>query len=475
MIQLDRDKKVPLYEQLYKEIKKNILSGEYGIDYRLPAIRNLAKELHISHNTVNRAYQQLLAEGYIHATQGSGFYVEELYLNADTKRKILKKADHSPKDVIEPQYAIQYDFSRSGFANEGFSWNKWSRYIQNALTDSAYKSVIKECPNKGSLELREEVCSYIKKIRGVECDKHQIIICPTSEQGMEIIMNILPKEHYTVGIEEPSSEKMRRILINKGFYLKPIPLTAQGLDVTYLEKTDCDLLYITPSFQFPTGVTLPLVKRLQLLEWCRRTDAYIIENDYESEFLFGSQPIASIHAWDRKDKVIYIGTFSNIMTPEIKISFVVLPKPLILRFEDKYAYYRSLIPDYIQSAMTEYIKDGQLERQSRKMAVLNQRKKKIFLDYVSKNMGDIVKCHSASPGTHCLIEIYDCKDSGLMINELGYHGIQICSTREYWYDEMQAGENVFLISFSCIYEKDMEKACRFFEQELRSILGIPGP
>ncbi|MCR4892180.1 MAG: PLP-dependent aminotransferase family protein [Lachnospiraceae bacterium] len=475
MIRLDDSIKVPIYEQLYKEIKRNILSGAYGPDYRLPAIRTLAQSLNISHNTVNRAYQLLLSEGYIRSTQGSGFYVEELQVLKGSKEKILENTNEFLQKALEPKYDIKFDFSRTGYANEGFSWGKWSGYVQNAIIDFAYKDIIEESPNMGSLGLRREVCKYMEKTRGVSCTEEQIIICPNSEQGMEIIVNILPEKKYKVGIEEPSSEKMRRIMMTKGFIMNPIPVTPQGLDVNLLEKSDCNLLYITPSFQFPTGVTLPLAKRIQLLEWCRRNDVYCIENDYESEYLFGSQPIMSMQALDTSHRVIYIGTFSNIMTHEIKVSFIVLPNSLLPRYEEKYKYYRCLIPEYEQSALTNFIMDGSLDRQSRRMAILNQKKKKVFFDYVCENMSDIMRCSTESPGTHCLIEIYGCKDSEGLIHRLKEHGIQIYSTREYWYHMEEAPENVFMISFSSIYEKNIIKACAYFEKELRGILKAESP
>lgn len=470
MIQLDNNKKVPLYEQIYMEIRKCILSGEYVTNYQLQPIRVMAKELKVSHNTVNRAYQQLLAEGYIRATQGSGFYVEEMYTMIDSKKKILQKTFQfvEPK---ETERTIKYDFSRSKFVNEGFSWGKWARYVQNAIIDAAYKDNISECKNKGNYELRREICDYVHKKRAVDCSPEQIVICPTTEHAMEIIINVLPDDVYKVGMEEPGSEKMRRILKGHGYEIEPIPVYENGIDVNYLEKTDCNLLYLTPSFQFPKGVTIPLVKRIQTLEWCRRNNVYCIENDYENEFLFGNKPIMSMQSLDKHQNVIYISTFSNVMTTEIKCSFIVFPKSLIKAYEDKYEYYRSYMSDYEQVALSRYIHDGHLERLSRKMAIINRRKKDIFFNYVQENMSDIMCCYSVEAGTHHLIKIYGCEDSESMMERLKDHGIIIYPTREFWYEKINAPRDVFMLSFSCILEKDMYKACSCFEKELRDILG----
>ena len=472
MIKLDKNKKVPLYEQLYRELRKNIISGMYEKNYRLKPIRVFAKELSVSINTINRAYQQLLEEGYITSSQGSGFYVEEMYTTIGGKKKILAQVAQTAN--AKAKIEVRYDFSRKKLGAEGFSWGKWLRYVQNAIVDLAYKDTIKDGTSKGSRKLRQAIADHIKASRGVNCTADQVIVCPTTEHAMEIITHILPAHMKKIGMEEPGSEKMRQIFQSRGLQLQPIPVTPQGLDVNELEQTDCDCLYVTPSFQFPTGVTMPLVKRLQLIEWARRNEAYCIENDYENEFLLGSQPVMSLQSLDRNERVIYVSTFSYVLSQEIKSAFLVLPLPLVKVYEEKYKYYRSAISDYEQKALTAYIKDGQLERQSRKAAVLNRRKKEFFFNYVAEHMQDIATCPPCESGSHYLLGMYDCVDADGMVKRLAERGIITASVTECWQDRENAPRNLIMLSFNSIKEQELEKACRHLEAELRSVLQRKG-
>lgn len=465
MLQLDSNKKVPLYEQLFRELRERILAGEYGTDYRLKPIRILAQELSVSHNTINRAYQQLLAEGYIRATQGSGFYVEELY-SLEEIRKRPRESGEGRNGQTAAKAEVKYDFSRNSMENEAFPWNKWSRYLQEAILEERYGRQISEGENKGDIRLREGICDYVNRTRGVGCAPEQIVICPTTEHAMEIVTNVLPEREYVVGVEEPGSEKMRRIFISRGCAIRPIPLTGQGMDANALEHSDCSLLYVTPSCQFPTGATLPLIKRLQILEWCRRNGAYCIENDYENEFLYGEAPILSLQSLDRNGIVIYVSSFSDVLTPEIKCAFVILPPKLLEHYEERYYYFRPAMPHYEQRALARFIEDGHLERQSRRVAVANRRKKEIFLRFAREKLKGQIRCFAGALGSHFLIEIFRCGDARAMADRFLSHGIRIYPTEEYWYDQSQAPRNIFMMSFGAIPEKEMMGACESFAKVL---------
>ncbi|MDO4203019.1 MAG: PLP-dependent aminotransferase family protein [Selenomonadaceae bacterium] len=472
MIKLDKNKRVPLYEQLYRELRKNIISGTYEKDYRLKPIRVFAKELSVSINTVNRAYQQLLEEGYITSSQGSGFYVEEMFTIKGDKKTLYKQngtAEESRKAAD-----VRFDFSRKKLGAESFPWGKWLRYVQNAIVDLAYKDSIKDGTSKGSRKLRQAIADYIRGTRGVKCTADQVIVCPTTEHAMEIITHVLPADKRKLGMEEPGSVKMRQLFSSRGMEIQPVPVTNHGIDVNALEHMDCDCLYVTPSFQFPTGVQLPLVKRLQLIEWCRRRGAYCIENDYENEFLLGSEPVMSLQSLDSNERVIFVSTFSTVLSQEIKSAFLVLPLPLVKVYEEKYKYYRSAISDYEQKALTAFIKDGQLERQSRKAAVLNRRKKEFFFRYAEENMTDIAACLPCESGSHYLLGLYDCVDADGVVRRLADRGIIIASVTECWQDRESAPRNLVMLSFNSIRENELEKACRYMETELRSVLRRKG-
>lgn len=469
MLHLDDNKNVPLYEQLFWEIRNNILKGEFEKNQRLTPIRILANELEISHNTVSKAYQQLVAEGYVRAVTGSGYYVEELQtlkeINRQKNSSVNKNTIYSEQDI-----PIKYNFCYEGFSSEIFPWNKWRRYLLEALTEESYANHISYEVNKGNLELRKSLCKYLHKNRGVKCDPQQIVISTGTQYAMNILADIFPKRTYKIGVEEPGYDGMRQVFLNKGYKICPINMTKDGINANILEQTDCDLLYLTPSHQFPTGITLSMSKRLQILEWGRRNKCYIIENDYDNEFLYGERPILSMQSMDRGERVIYMGTLSKVLTPELRCAFTVLPPHLMKIYEEKFSHFYSPISVYEQKALAAFIDNGGLERQSRSMAVLNRRKCEVIYKILNSELKKEVKCFPTPAGSHLLVKIFGFKNQKDLIYEMRQYGIQIYETDDYWFASEHEDKDVYLIGFSGILEENLREACMEFVDALRKII-----
>jgi GntR family transcriptional regulator/MocR family aminotransferase len=468
MIFLDINNGEPLYEQLFSALRQGIIQKELKKDSALKPIRVLAKELNISNNTVNRAYQQLLAEGYIRSVQGSGYYVEDIQTLLGVKGPANDNAVVNGGKIDD---WLKYDFSYENIEADYFPWTKWRKYIQDAVLEESYNTKLNYEVNKGNVILRESLCDYINNSRGVNCGLHQIIVCAGTQYAMDIITNILPKKKYVIGVEEPGYGGMRKIFANKGYTIKPLSISDSGIDLAALEKSDCNLLYLTPSHQFPTGVKTSLEKRMQILAWAQKKQAYIIENDYDNEFLYGEKPLPSMQSLDKEDNVIYLSTLSKVLSPALRCAYFVLPDALLKAYEDQYQYYYAALPTYHQKALAYFIRDGHLERHVRKMALLNRKKYEIFNRVMEKELSEEVEIFPVPAGSHVLMQIKGCDNQESFIKQMQRKGLKIYGTKSYWADRTNAPEDLFLFGYNALSEQELEAACIALTHAVRETIG----
>ncbi|UWG98174.1 PLP-dependent aminotransferase family protein [Dehalobacter sp. DCM] len=466
-----------LYEQLYEALRQSILQGDLKENDALKPIRVLAEELQISNNTVSKAYLQLLDEGYIRSVQGSGYYVENVEtleisraLAGTVPEKIVKSGNSSEGAASEQSAQLKYDFNYASFESSFFPWTKWRKYTLDAMLEESYAmDIAYEC-NKGNVKLRESLCNYVNTSRGVKCTLDQLVISAGTQFAMDIILELLPEEIHTIGVEDPSFIGMQKIFTNKRFSIKMLPLTDSGIDMDALENSKCQLLYLTPSHQFPTGVTTSLTKRLQILEWAKKNQAYIIENDYDNEFLYGEKPLPSIGSLSSGQNVIYLSTLSKVLSPSIRCAYFVLPYNLMAVYQEKYKYYNSSLPTYHQTALAYFIRDGHLERHVRKLSQLHRRKYEIFKKVMQEQLADSVKIYPTPAGSHVLIQIMGCMNQEDLINKMRLRGFGIYGTKVYWQNQQKAPENIFLFGFNSLPEEEMEAAIKGLACALKEIL-----
>lgn len=466
MIYLDKSINKPLYEQLYEEIKQEIIMGELSKNKTLSSVRVMVKELQVSRNTVERAYQQLLAEGYIRSVPGSGYYVEDIandYLNSYSiqHRKERKVSQPKKKEVLK------YDFEYASIDSNLFPWDKWRKYIQNAILEEASHKEIAYEKNKGSLALRTSLCKYLRTYRGVNCSPEQIIICAGTQFGMEILTHILPNTKYKLAFEEPGFDGMPDLFLNRGYNITPIPVLGDGVDLVALNNTNCNLLYITPSHQFPTGTVTPISKRNKLLRWAYSNEAYIIENDYESEFRYGTKPVPSLQSLDQYDKVIYVGTLSKVLSPSVRCAYIVLPEKLLDAYDEQYGHFYAALPTYNQIALARFIEDGLLEKHVRKVVLLNERKYKVLTKTIKELLEEKIKICQQPAGVHTLVNIYSNKSQEEMIEEMKQASVGIYGTKQYWYHKANAPENLFLLGFNALSEAQIISGCQRMQEVLK--------
>lgn len=395
-IPLKEDGKEHLYQQIYNYIKNEIRKGSLSAGQRLPSTRRLAEHLQVSRSTVDFAYGQLLSEGYIESRPYKGHFVCEitkLYHPApvsDREEETLKEA------------SAAYDFSPNGIDITAFPFSTWKRISKDVLMDEE-RDVFELGASKGDQRLREAICGYLHGSRGVECTPGQIIVGAGNDYLLMLLQKILGTAQR-VAVENPAYMRAARIFASGGYEVTPVDLDENGMRIDLLKKSRARIAYITPSHQFPTGVVMPIGRRMEILSWAKEgEERYIIEDDYDSEFRYKGMPIPSMQASDGEGKVIYLGTFSKSIAPAIRISYMVLPKPLLNIYEEKLWFISSTVSRIDQAILYRFMEDGYFERYLNKMRKLYKGKHDLLLERL-KPFKKAFRIRGEYAGLHILLE-----------------------------------------------------------------------
>ena len=354
---LDPSSSVPLYEQLYHSLAGEMRSGTLSAGVRMPGKRRLAAELSVSVNTVDAAYQMLAAEGYLESRERSGFYVQE-YLALPSRPAGLPQPPAPP--VPPPAPPVRYDLSTRGVDPGLFPFRTWAR-LQKELLYSA-PELLTPGDARGDAALRQALAGYLAEYRGVQCDPEQLVVGAGLEYLLGLLAPLLPGP---AAVETPGYPRARQVLENNGVPCRCLPVDADGLSLTALSASDAAVCYVTPSHQFPTGVTMPAGRRAELLHWAARAPGrrYIIEDDYDSEFRFDTRPLPSLQGMAGADgPVVYLSTCSRSLAPGIRIAYMVLPRQLLGAWQEKYELYSGTVGRFEQQTLARFITGGYFTR-----------------------------------------------------------------------------------------------------------------
>ena len=352
---------VPLYEQLYRSLAGEMRTGALPAGTRMPGKRRLAAELSVSVNTVDTAYQMLAAEGYLAARERSGFYVQE-YLALPQVGPDARGPSPAPAvpEPAAPEPPVRYDLSTRGVDPGLFPFRTWARLQKELLYSSP--ELLTNGDAQGDLALRQALADYLAEYRGVQCGAHQVVV----GAGLEYLLGLLaPLLHGTAAVETPGYPRARQVLENNGVPCRCLPVDADGLSLTALSASDAAVCYVTPSHQFPTGVTMPAGRRAELLHWAARAPGrrYIIEDDYDSEFRFDTRPLPSLQGMAGADgPVVYLSTCSRSLAPGIRIAYMVLPRQLLGAWQAKYRLYSGTVGRFEQQTLARFITGGYFTR-----------------------------------------------------------------------------------------------------------------
>jgi GntR family transcriptional regulator/MocR family aminotransferase len=422
-IHVDRNRAEPLHQQLYQELRRSILNGRLTAGSRIPSSRILAKSLGISRATVTLSYEQLLSEGYLQTTVGSGTSVspklpEELLQapsandvsHGSAKKRARSKLSSYGENVstfvrrLEEQPFL-FDFRYCRPAVDQFPILQWRRLLLRHCRHGQ-NDVLDYAPNgKGYEPLRQAIAGYLRRARAVNCTADQIVIVNGSQQALQIAAQLLVNRGETVAVEDPGYLGVKHAFRTHGARLRGVPVDRDGIQLDALPGRPVRLLYVTPSHQFPTGAVLSLPRRLELLAWAESTGALIIEDDYDSEFRYDSRPISSLQGLASRENVLYVGTFSKVLFPSLRIGYAVVPHPLVDVFEKAKWLMDRHSPSLEQRALTDFINEGHLERHLRRMRTLYDRRRQRMVRSLETHFGSRVEILGENSGMHLMIRL----------------------------------------------------------------------
>lgn len=417
LISLDAARGVPLHRQLYAELRNAILSGRFPAGSPLTATRTLARDLGISRNTVLSAFEQLRAEGYLEARPGSGTSVtralpdEMLWVRkgpeAHHARHVSARLSERGRRWSENVYffpPVKPAPFRHGLpALDVFPQRLWAR-IAARRWRGLTREVLGYGDAAGYRPLREAVAAYLGQARAVHCDADQVMIVGGSQQGLYLIAHMLLDPGDPVWLEDPGYLGARAAFLAAQAQIVPVSVDAQGLSVSE-GKQRCPrarVAYVTPSNQYPTTVTMSPGRRLELLDWARRSRMWIVEDDYDSEFRFTSRPISSLQGLDPSGRVIYVGTFSKLLAPGLRLGYLVLPAALVDSFAAAAAVMTRHLPSIEQVVLAEFIAEGHLARHVRRMREVYLERRAHLLKAVRDDLGEWMEMKPPDAGTHAI-------------------------------------------------------------------------
>ncbi|WP_340372578.1 PLP-dependent aminotransferase family protein [Peribacillus sp. FSL E2-0218] len=450
---LNKQNGVSIYVQLYQYIKKGIEEGDIPEGARLPSIRYLSAQLTISKNTVDNAYQQLVAEGYLESRPRIGLTV--LPLEQSVLSPFSREQQMNPKVSVDHDTPVKYDFKYGDIDIESFPLQLWKRCLNKALLEEP-EQLLQYGPRQGDVGLRTELTNYLFQSRGVRCSMEQIVICSGTQHALSLILQLLHSQGQSVAMENPGYGGSRAVFNNHGWSIEPISLEQDGMDIERLRKSKAKVAYITPSHQFPYGMVLPIQKRLSLLEWAKHNDSFIIEDDYDSEFRYQGQPIPSLKALDTNGSVIYLGTYSKSFLPAARMSYIVLPERLLGVYHHRCSLYSQSVSPIIQKALYVFMNEGHFTSHIRKMRKVYQKKHQTLILALNKHMGNLVEIIGQKAGVHLLVKVKNTSTAEL-VDKAKAAGVRVYETSSYWLDGKETEPSLVMLGFGGLSEEEIEE------------------
>jgi GntR family transcriptional regulator/MocR family aminotransferase len=441
MFILNNNDSVPLYKQLYHQMREHVLSGKLPANSKLPSVRDLAAELSTSRNTVEGAYQELYAEGYIYSRQRSGYFVS--VLDHEVAPLSLSPNPRMRSRLPQPSSSCTYDFHPARLDPDSFPAALWRTCYLECLRESS-RELSRYGDPQGDWGLRSTIQQYLERSRGVICGQEQIVICAGLQQSLDIVAHLVKESHSSVAVENPGYHLPRAVFRNNSFNIVPVAVGASGLDLDILKSSGSSIVYVTPSHQLPMGYVMPIANRLKLIEWASGGNL-IIEDDYDSELRYYGKPIPSLQGLRPDGNIIYLGTFSKIMSPALRLSYLVLP--LCLR-----ASYHRLFQDYFanvslleQKTMARFMEQGHWERHVRRMRIRYKHKHAALLQAIEHHFGGNATVVGQGAGLHVVLQLPDDNPGEAeIIRRAGAKGIRLFPFSDFSVSGNPAATNLLL-------------------------------
>ena len=415
-VALDARAPAPLYRQLYEALRGAILAGRLKPGARLPSTRELAADLRVSRNTVMNAFEQLLAEGYVEGQTGSGTFVSRLLpeelLHARALPARAPASAHKGREIsargrllaatpVNVSRLSARPFRPGVPAIDAFPFELWARLVARHWRRPR-RDLLNYGDAAGHQPLREAIASYLGAARAVRCDPEQVIVVAGAQQALDLAARVLTDPGDPVWVEEPGYLGAKGALKAAGAVLVPVPLDEEGLSVEEGARLApaARLIYASPSHQYPTGATMSLARRLALLEWAGRAGAWVLEDDYDSEYRYEGRPLAALQGLDREQRVVYLGTFSKVLFPALRIGYMVVPHDLVDAFRSARALSDRHSPTVEQAVLTDFIEEGHFARHLRRMRALYAERQATLVEAAAGELAGLIELKPSDAGLH---------------------------------------------------------------------------
>jgi GntR family transcriptional regulator / MocR family aminotransferase len=494
-IVLDRSSAVPLHHQLYEHLRDLILSGQLDAGSRLPSTRTLATDLEVSRTTVIGAYERLAGEGYIEGRLGAGTTVSRVLppepgqvepIDRDVRRRIhsrerlelsrrgveLTAVPHLRRGPDAPKAADPAAFRPGVPALDAFPRGVWARLVARAARRCSSEMLGYQNP-AGYLPLRQAIATYVGVSRGVRCTADQVVIVAGSQEGLALTAQMTLDPGDSAWIEEPGYLGARAAFIGAGARLTPVPLDGDGIDVAagLRQAPDARLCYVTPANQCPMGTTMSLARRLALLEWARKSQAWILEDDYDSEYRYLGAPVPALRSLDEAGRVIYLGTFSKVMFPDLRVGYLIVPRTLAGAFRAGRLFLSRQSPSIEQVALCAFISQGHFGRHIRRMRALYAERRARLLELLQRELGDLLTPAPGSGGMHMVAWLPRDLDDVAVSYRARRFGIETLPLSHFCLNPpWRPG---LMLGFSNVPSDEMERGVAALKRALRS-LGAAG-
>lgn len=455
-----------LYEHLYKCIKNDILNGVLAIGEKLPSKRNFAKNLNISTITVENAYAQLMAEGYIYSLPKKGYFVADISssllenTSTGTGTSFPKPAENTLTTLPANRNIYFADFVSNSISPDNFPFSIWAKIIREVISEES-QALMTNPPSGGIPELRSAIAQYLFQFRGMKVDPAQIIIGAGTEYLYGLLIQLLGNDNI-FAVEDPGYRKIAQIYNSHQAQCRHIPLDNYGLELSALEESDADIIHISPSHHYPTGIVTPISRRYELLGWASKSPSrYIIEDDYDCEFRLQGKPIPSLQSIDVMEKVIYINTFSKSLASTIRISYMVLPYHLLERFYRQLGFYSCTVSNFEQYTLARFISQGYFEKHINRTRNFYKTQRDTLLNCIRNS-----PLHSCSAimeedaGLHFLLKLNTTLSDEVLVEKAEQAGLHIACLSKYYHKPEKRLEHTLVMNYSGLEPEKISEAIR---------------
>ncbi len=457
-INLQPKSEIPLYEQIYTYIKRDIQNGRILSGEKLPSTRALSRHLEVSRSTVELAYEQLQSEGYVEAEPYRGYFAAQV----DGLYQLKQTVGPLPEEPGGGQVKPKYDFTPNGVDLKSFPHHVWRKLSKECLLDDQAELFRLGDP-QGEPGLRRAICGYLHQARGVNCLPEQIIVGAGNDYLLMLLTTVIGPGHK-VALENPTYKQAYRLFKNLSYEVCTVDMDEKGMEVEKLGNTNADIAFVMPSHHYPLGTVMPVKRRTALLKWAEEEDGrYIIEDDYDSEFRYKGKPIPALQGYDSNSKVIYMGTFSKSIAPAIRMSYMVLPVPLLRLFRERSGFLNSTVSKVDQMILQKFIEGGYFERHLNKTRALYKSRHDTLLGCL-KVLRKRCRISGENAGVHLLLHFQDGTTEEELIQSAEARDVRVYGLSQYFIGPRKNGQATILLGYANIDEEKIQEAVKILAE-----------